>query len=171
MSGLCAVKKAFLKPAFILLILGGSIFEGPPSAWANTLGLPFDGRKSLIFPTMQGEIVSATESGVLSIRWLNPSTNKSEIREIRQRMVLGFDQDFIEKIVGRTVNCMVLFDFEDLTFGECRLRVEGRVGGDSDKLYKYLELFSPDLVGCSEFEKRAFRSNNLSECPLLKNDE
>lgn len=171
MGGLCAVKNAFLKSTFILSVFGLSVAWGPLAGWSNTLGLPYELGKFPFYPVIRGEVVSATGSGSLSIQWFSAAENKAEILDIQQRNVLAFDQEFIDQIAGQTVKCKLIFDFENMKFGECALLPEGGSAKDYIKIYKYLELFRPDLVGCSELEKRAYRSNNLDECPFLKKND
>lgn len=165
------MKNAFLKSTFILSVFGLSVAWGPLAGWSNTLGLPYEVGKFPFYPVIRGDIVSATESGILSVQWNNAYKNKAETMDVRQRNVLGFDKEFIDEIVGQAVNCMILFEYENSTFGECVLLSEGRLAKNSIDIYIYLELFRPDLVGCSEFEKRAYRSNNLDECPFLKKND
>lgn len=139
-----------------MFLLTISILNGP--VWAGSLG------QGIVFPRYSGTVTSVSADGTISFERLNPSTNKREIVEVNQRNITHFDESTIQKILGNRVSCLMIVEYQSITYGECSLAFSMPGRYIPVNLLDHLREVKPSLVGCEERERQAFHSIGQTEC-------
>lgn len=139
----------------------------PKVAYSDTLG---EGLYPPLFQTISGLAVSVTDRATITLNRVNPQTNAHELVQISQRNAMGFDASTIERFLGEQLSCVIALEDSGVTYADCRMLIHE--GGENTRLDVLRQLITnaPELVGCSEIEREAFRENGREECVLSGTD-
>lgn len=133
----------------------------PKVACSDTLG---EGLYPLLFQTISGLAVSVTDRATITLSRVNPQTNVRELVQVSQRNAMGFDASTIERFLSEQLSCVIALEDSGVTYADCRMLI--RENGENTRLDVLRQLLTnaPELVGCSEVEREAFRENGQEEC-------